>query len=161
MRVNSWKFILPFLGIFSIIVVVIGGFTVEQLIPIQLTINYSPQQFSFIKIWLKLALGLGVILPGLLLLSEVKNKPFRDSLGFYYLVLMAQLLSESLFRRWFSLSILVTIGILYTLFRIRQLWEIQQLPKTSKFSTGLVSMILLFWIANLVVILTISLPNIF
>jgi hypothetical protein len=92
------------------------------------------------------------------------NRPeFRKFLGFYLLVLIIQIVTEQIVSSlWFS-SLVVTIGTIYTAFRVWQLWQAKQFAIdiqrdrfTHKLMSGLLWLLILFWSSNLIMLLTLG-----
>ena len=138
------------------------GFGVKaQRLPFSAEIGFSEQQLLFLKWWVKLALIAGVLLP-LALCVQAGGKP--DSLmfwGSYLLVVAVQLISERVFSQWLVKSVVVPIGFCYTAFRLWQLLDgFTQLSLSRLAGVGFAGVVLL-WIANLVMLMTIAIPTVY
>ncbi|MEG3991561.1 hypothetical protein QUA13_31485 [Microcoleus sp. S28C3] len=121
----TWKTILSFIVSATVLTLMIGWLMVANLLPIQAAIDYSEAERSFVQIWLQVAIVIGLLLPGIAFLVWIRHPNLRAVFGFYLLVLAIQIVSEQIFSRVFSSSILVIIGTLYTAFRVWQLWQSQ------------------------------------
>ncbi|MCC5899059.1 MAG: hypothetical protein EA395_03995 [Phormidium sp. GEM2.Bin31] len=154
-------------------IVVTTGFIllVAQLIqwdvlPLATTLNYSPQDRQLIRIWLQLAGLMGILLPLLGLIGGWGDRQLRVILGYYFLVIIAQLVTEQVLTTLIFRSLVVPIGILYSLLRTGQLWQAhQQLQQRRhrpyrRLMLALIWILLAFWSANLLVLFGISLPTI-
>jgi hypothetical protein len=135
-------------------------------LPLTTTLNYSSQDRSLIRIWLLLAGLMGVLLPLVGLIGGWRDRQLRAILAYYFLVILAQLVTEQVVTNLYFPSLVVLIGILYTLWRTGQLWQAYQqlqrrhhLPHRRLILT-LIWILLAFWSANLLVLFGISLPAI-
>jgi hypothetical protein len=130
-----------------------------QRLPFTAEIGFSDQQWSFLRGWVKLALVAGVLLPIALYLQTWEQPSALAFWGSYLLIVAIQLLSERLFSRWTVSSVVVPIGFLYTAFRLWQLlYGFDQLSLSRWAWVGF-SGVILFWVANLVMLITIAIPT--
>lgn len=89
--------------------------------------RYSPHTLIPRRIWMRLAVVLTIILPGLALLICWRQLAARRLLVLYIGVLVVQILTELLFHQWkLPRGINYIIGFIYTSYRIWQLWCYQQ-----------------------------------
>ena len=87
---------------------------------------------------------------------------------FYLVVLIVQIVAESILSRVLFPRLVVITGTIYTVFRICQLWQGQQLVMAAAqinnhnliISSNLLWLLLFFWSSNLIVIFAVSWPNI-
>ncbi|MFB8788287.1 MAG: hypothetical protein U7123_05425 [Potamolinea sp.] len=160
----TWKTILSFIVGATLLTLLSGWLIVANLLPIQAAIDYSEAERSFLKIWLQVALVIGLLLPVIAFLVWIRHPNVRTVFGFYLLVLAVQIVSEQIFSHVFSSSILVIIGTIYTTFRVGQLWQSQQFLKVNaqsgnvrdRVSQSLLWLLLLFWSANLIFLLVVG-----
>lgn len=132
-----------------------------QHLPFTAEIGFSEQQWSFLKGWVKLALIVGVVLP-IVLWVGAWGQPFSMTFWEKYLLVVAvQLISERVFSQWLVPSIVVPIGFGYTAFRLWQLLDgFTQLSLSRLAEIGFVGVVL-FWMANLIMLTTIAIPTIY
>ncbi|MEG4586510.1 hypothetical protein QUA54_14990 [Microcoleus sp. MOSTC5] len=161
----TWKTILSFIVSATVLTLMSGWLMVANLLPIQATIDYSEAERSFVQIWLQVAIVIGLLLPGVAFLVWIRHPNLRAVFGFYLLVLAIQIVSEQIFSRVFSSSILVIIGPIYTAFRVWQLWQSKHFLRSigapsgkvgDRLAHGLLWILLLFWSANLIFLLVIG-----
>ena len=138
------------------------GFGVKaQRLPFSAEIGFSERQWLFLRWWVKLALVAGVLLPvalGIQASGQPSSLMFWES---YLLVVAVQLISERVFSQWLVSSVVVPIGFCYTALRLWQLLD----GFTSLFLSGLALVgfvgVVLFWVANLVMLITIAIPSVY
>jgi ribose/xylose/arabinose/galactoside ABC-type transport system permease subunit len=123
----TWKTILSFVLVATLLTILVGWLTTTEVLPIQQSIRYSNAGRNFIRIWLWVAIALGFILPSIAWIARIKRSQPRRILGFYLLVLVIQIVTEQISSRIGIPSLVVTVGTLHTAFRIWQLWQGQQL----------------------------------
>lgn len=160
----SWKTILSFIISATILTLLFGWLIKANILPIQTEINYSEAERNFVRIWIQIALVIGLLLPGVAFLVWIRHQKARTVFGFYLLVLAVQIITEQIANRVFSSSLLVIVGTIYTTFRVWQLWQGQQFFKVTAQSTnireqvaqGLLWLMLLFWSANLIFLLVVG-----
>ncbi|NQE34297.1 hypothetical protein [Microcoleus asticus] len=102
----TWKTILSFIVSATVLTLMSGWLMVANLLPIQAAIDYSEAERSFVQIWLQVAIVIGLVLPGVAFLVSIRHPNLRAVFGFYLLVLTIQIVSEQIFSRVFSSSIL-------------------------------------------------------
>jgi hypothetical protein len=138
------------------------GFGVKaQRLPFSAEIGFSEQQWSFLRWWVKLALVAGVLLPTVLWVQTWEQPSSLTVWGSYLLVVAVQLISERVFSQWLVSSVVVPIGFCYTAFRLWQLLDgFAQLSLSPLVWVGFVCVVL-FWIANLVMLMTIAIPTVY
>lgn len=160
----SWKTVLSFIVSATLLILLSGWLIKANLLPIHTEINYSEAERNFLKIWIQLALVIGVILPGVTFLIGIRQPKLRIVFGFYLLVVIIQLVTEQICSRVFSSSLLVIIGSIYTAFRVWQLWQELQFLKVNaqsanvseQIAPGVLWLMLLFWSANLIFLLVVG-----
>jgi hypothetical protein len=135
---------------------------------IKKAIDYSISQTNFIRVWLKIAVFLGLLLPGVAFFVWRRYPEPKKILGFYLVVLIIQIAAESIFSRVLFPSLVVITGTIYTVFRLWQLWQGQQLVNSGVQTNNhnpiifrsLLWLLLLFWSSNLIVLFTVAWPSI-
>lgn len=135
-----------------------------NILPIQTEIAYSEAEQSFLKIWIQVAIVIGLLLPVIAFLVWIRNPKLRTVFGFYLLVIAVQIVTEQICSRIFCSSLLVIIGTIYTTFRVWQLWQGQHFLRANAQSRnvsfavaqGLLWLMLLFWSANLIFLLVVG-----
>jgi hypothetical protein len=159
----NWKTVISFVLLATLLTILIGWIVSIKGLPISQTIHYNNAELQFIQIWIWIALAIGLMLPAIAFLLWFNRPELRKFLGFYLLVLVIQILTEQIVSSiWFS-SLVVTIGTIYTAFRVWQLWQGKQLAidiQLDRFShklmSGLLWLLLLFWSSNLIMLLTLG-----
>lgn len=161
----TWKTIFSFVLFATLLTILVGWLTTTEAFPIQKTIPFDTTERSFIKLWLNLAILIGLILPSVAWLVWIRNSQPRRILGFYLFVLIVQIITERVFIKIAFPSLVVTIGTLYTAFRLWQIWQGQQLLRQASWSSSgrklmnaLLWILGLFWGSNLIVLLTLVWP---
>lgn len=145
----------------TVICVGIGWLIQKQLIPFRTAIAFNRWQLTFLKVWVQIALVVGVIFPIILLFVFKNDALSRQFLLLYLLAVVIQLITEATFSRWLCSSIVVFIGTVYTLFRIMQVWEGMQLFIYPQPWLTIIWLIFLFWVANLIMLVFMAFPSIF
>ena len=161
LTINNWKSTSLFIAFVTIFIVLIAWLIQGSILPINRSLGYTTQEFQFIQFWLRLAVVIGIVLPFIGLLLSLGDRQTRKIWGFYLLAIAFQIPTEILFSRLFFPSIVVIVGTLYTAFRLWQLWEGQKFiaANPNKFVKILLQIVLLFWSANAIVLLTLNWPN--
>src|ERR687886_674805 len=158
---NRWLTVFLFIAIATLLSALVGWSVKKGALPLKPMMAFSSLQWQFMKIWVKVALGVGVILP-LIMLVAFWDKPIpRQFFSCYLLAVAVQLACEVSFSRWLCPSVVVIIGTLYTGFRIWQLWEGLHLFAYPMLWLGLLWLVLLFWVANLIMLVSMAIPSIF
>ena len=163
----TWKTILSFFVIATLLILLSSWLIKANLLPIQSEIKYSEAEQNFVNIWVKIALVIGLFLPGISFLVGLGNPQLRTVFGFYLLVIIIQIVTEQICSRVFSSSSLVIVGTIYTTFRVWQIWQGQQFLKLNtqsdilnfaSFSIApiLLWLMLLFWSANIIFLLVVG-----
>ena len=159
----NWKITLSFVLSATLLTILVGWLTINEVLPIQQNIQFSATEQNFLRVWLRLAIAISLILPSIAWLVWLKNPQARKILGFYLFVLLVQIVTEQVFSSIASPSIVVTIGTIYTVFRLWQLWQGQQLiyktaGNSSNFQlmSSLMWLLGLFWFSNLLMLLTLG-----
>jgi hypothetical protein len=136
------------------------------LLPIHRTIEYSETGLKFVRGWIQLAFPIGLVLPVIALLVWFKYPEPKTIFSFYFLLLVIQLITEQIVNSFWSPSLVVVVGSLYTVFRVWQLIQGLQLIKTAqqksqyKLVSSVLWLMLLFWLGNIIVLLTLAWPSI-
>lgn len=158
----TWKASISFVVVATLIVVLIGYLSSAGFLPINQTLKLGDGGVRFIRGWLKLAIAIGLMLPFVAFVFEIKRPELRKVFGFYLLVLVIQIITEQTFSQRWMPSLVVPIGTLYTTFRIWQLWQGLQLIRSKrrplpryKWLSGVLWVVFCFWVCNLVMLLTI------
>lgn len=119
--------------------------------------SYSPHNIIPIRIWMRLAVILTLVLPGLTLAICWRSLAARRLLVLYIGVLVVQILTETLFRQWqLPRGIYYIIGFIYTSHRLWQLWCYRQYIRSHqdpvKFRQNMVmatfNIDIIFWTLN-------------
>lgn len=137
-------------------------------LPIKKAMDYSTSETNFLKFWIKIAVVIGVLLPGVAFFVWHRYPEPRKIMEFYLVVLIVQIVTESILSRVLFPSLVVITGTIYTVFRICQLWQGQQLVMAAAqinnhnliIFSSLLWLLLLFLSSNLIVIFAVSWPNI-
>lgn len=159
--VNHWLTVFFFIAIATLLSAGVGWLVKKGKLPLKRRIAFSEAQWQFMRVWVKVALVVGVILPSVMLVAFWQESILRLFFSYYLLAVAVQLASEASFSRWFCPSIVVIIGTLYTGFRIWQLWSGLQLVAYRLPWLGLLWLVLLFWVANMIMLVTMGFPSIF
>lgn len=158
----NWKITLSFVLGATLLTILVGWLTIDGVLPIQQNIQFSINEQNFLRVWLGLAIAIGLILPSVAWLLWLKNPLARKILGFYLFVLLVQIVTEQVFSSIVVPSIVVTIGTVYTVFRLWQLWQGQLIYKTAgdlsppQLMNSLLWLLGLFWFSNLLMLLTLG-----
>jgi Gamma-glutamyltranspeptidase len=119
--------------------------------------TYSPHNIIPIRLWMRLAVILTLVLPGLTLAICWRSLAARRLLVLYISVLVVQILTETLFRQWqLPRGINYIVGFIYTSYRLWQLWCYRQYIHSHqdlvKFRQNMVmatfSIDIIFWTLN-------------
>lgn len=158
----AWKTSLTFVVLITFITMLIGWLSSVELFPIRQTIAYSNVESQFIRVWLWLAIVIGLVLPTAALIVWFKHSELRTIFGFYLLVLIIQIMTEQIISSVWLSSLVVVIGTLYTAFRVWQLWQGLRLIQTTQaesrhqFPRSVLWLLLLFWSSNFIMLLTLG-----
>ncbi len=164
----QWRSSIAFLILATGLTGLVGTLTNLGTLPIARDIDYSSAQAQFIGIWLGAAVLIGVVLPFVGIWVWRGDRQIRTILGFYLFVLIVQIITEQALSAFWFPSLVAVTGMIYTLFRVAQLWQArQQVLKTTppgqpsrRRFVRFLWILLVFWSLNLLVLLTISLPAI-
>ena len=158
---NSGLVITLFILVVTSIAIAYGFGVKAQRLPFSAEIGFNEQQLSFLRIWVKLALVIGVLLPIALCAQSWEQPGSLAFWGSYLVVVAVQLISERVFSQWLVSSVVVPIGFFYTAFRLWQLWDgFTQLSFSPLAWIGFGGVVL-FWTANLVMLMAIAIPTIY
>ncbi|MGL5941968.1 MAG: hypothetical protein ACRC2S_16660 [Waterburya sp.] len=160
MNANNWLIVFVFLAIATFLSAVYGWLVKKGNLPFRSEIGFNDAQVQFIKIWAKVALLIGVIIPVIMWLVFWNQPVIRQFFSCYLLAVVVQLASESSFKNIFCPSVVVIIGTIYTGFRIWQLWSGLHLINYQMPWLGLLWLIFLFWVANMIMLTTLAIPSI-
>ncbi|MDY6936592.1 MAG: hypothetical protein SWY16_02910 [Cyanobacteriota bacterium] len=151
---------IAFIVLATILSIGFGQWVKTGTLPFKAMMGFSPNQWQFMRVWVNVALAIGAIVP-LVMLVVLWDRPIvRHFLASYLVVLVVQLASEVSLSRWFVKSVFVPIGTLYTGFRVWQLWEGLHLTVYPQPWFGLLWLMLVFWAANLIMLLLMAIPSI-
>ena len=160
MNPNNWYTAWSFIAVATLLSISCGWFIKSDRLPIKSTLPFSDRQLKFMKVWVNVALLIGVIIPIIMLVVFWNRPTARQFFSCYLLVVGVQLGCETVFSRILCKSIVVIIGTLYTGFRIWQLWEGLHLTTYSQPWLSLLWLVLLFWVANMIMLTTLAIPTI-
>jgi hypothetical protein len=159
----TWTTILGFVLFATLLTSIVGWLTATEILPLRQGIQYSDAERDFLRIWLGLAIVIGVIVPAIAWVLWREQLTYQQILGFYLAALVIQIVTEQVFSSLGFPSLVVTIGTLYTLFRIWQIWQGYQLilavPDNSLIS-ALFGVLGLFWVGNVAFLLIVGWPSI-
>ena len=154
----TWKTVLAFIVSATLLILLSGWLIRANALPIQSEILYSKAEQNFVQVWIQIAISVGLLLPILAFLVRIRRSDARTVFGFYLLVLVIQIVTEQFCSRIFSRSLSVLIGTLYTGFRLWQLWQgcriLKMNPRLDQLTQSLLWLLLFFWSANLIFLLT-------
>jgi hypothetical protein len=159
----TWETSFSFVGIATLFVIAIAWFISLKILPISTELKYSEAGLRFIKVWIWLAIAIGIVMPGIAFVIWFDRPEYRDVFGFYLLVLAIQILIEQITAKSLFSSLVVPIGTIYTIFRLWQIWQGQQLIQTNtqdglnyNLAIAVLWLLLLFWSSNLIMLLTLG-----
>ncbi len=158
---NRWLTVFLFIAIATLLSALVGWLVKKGALPLKPMMAFSSLQWQFMRVWVKVALVVGVILPLVMLVAFWDNSIPRQFFSCYLLAVAVQLACEASFSRLLCKSVVVIIGTFYTGFRIWQLWEGLHLVAYPMLWLGLLWLILLFWVANLIMLVSMAIPSIF
>ncbi|MBE9060756.1 hypothetical protein [cf. Phormidesmis sp. LEGE 11477] len=131
------------------------------------TIEFADGGVRFIRVWMNLAIAIGVILPAAAFVIGFRQAIARKIFGFYSLLLSIQIVTEQILSQIWMPSLVITVGTLYTAFRVWQLWQglrlihsAQKQRSRHKLLTSILWLVFCFWFSNLVMLLTLAWPTI-
>ena len=163
----TWKTTLLFVTCATLLLWPLNWLMLGDTLLIKKAIDYSISQTNFIRVWLKIVVVLGLLLPGVAFFVWWRYPEPRKIMGFYLVVLIVQIVAESILSRVLFPSLVVITGTIYTIFRIWQLWQGQQLVMAAAQTnnqnlifSSLLWLLLLFWSSNLIVLFTVAWPSI-
>lgn len=161
MAVNNGVVITLFILVITSLAIGYGFGVKAQRLPFSAEIGFSEGQWTFLRGWVKLALVAGVLVPIALCVEAWGQPSSMRFWGGYLLVVAVQLISERVFSQWLVSSVVVPIGFCYTTFRLWQLLDgVTQLSLSPLTWVGFVCVVL-FWLANLVMLATIAIPTVY
>ena len=160
MNPNNWSVAWSFILAATLLSVVFGWSVERGWLPLRSMMAFSDRQWQFMRIWVNVALSIGVIVPLILLIVFWSDPVLRQFWSCYLLVVAIQLGSEIGLSRTLCKSVVVIIGTLYTGFRIWQLWAGMPLLANARPWLSLMWLVLLFWIANIIMLFTLAIPSI-
>ena len=160
MNPNNWFTVFSFCAIATCLSVSYGWLVKQGKLPFNSVMAFNDAQWQFIKVWVNIALLIGVILPVVMWIVFWEQPVIRAFFNCYLLVLTVQLASEISLSRTLCKSVFVIIGTLYTGFRIWQL-----LSGLYSFTLplpwlALLWLVFLFWVANMIMLTTMAIPSI-
>lgn len=159
----TWRIIVLFVLFATLLTIVVGLLTKTGKLPIQHRLVFSDAGQRFMRVWIQLAISLGIVLPGIAWVVWLKHPQPHQILNLYLVVLLIQIVTEQIASSIGISSLVVTIGTVYTMFRLWQLWQGQQLLDQVVWSSfnqnlmlGLLCLLGLFWFSNLIMLLTLG-----
>lgn len=158
---NRWLTVFLFVAIATLLSALVGWLIKKGALPLLPMMNFNSIQLQFMRVWVKVALVIGVILPFVMLVAFWDESIPRQFFSCYLFAVAVQLASEASFSRWLCKSVVVIIGTLYTGWRIWQLWEGLHLFPYPMLPLSLLWLVLLFWVANLIMLVFMAIPSIF
>ena len=105
----TWKTTLLFIVLATLVVILLGWPTSIGILPISQMINYSDAGLRFIRVWILLAIAIGLIVPTITFVIWFKYPEIRKIFGLYLLVLIIQIVTEQIVSIWLP-SLVVIIG---------------------------------------------------
>ena len=160
MKPNNWFTVLAFCAVATFLSVSYGWLVEKEKLPLNSVIAFNDTQTQFIEVWAKVAGLLGIILPIVMWIVFWDKPIVRNFFSCYLVAVVVQLASETGFSRTLCKSVVVIIGTLYTVFRIWQLWSGLHLIIYPQPWLALLWLVLLFWVANIIMLTTMAIPSI-
>lgn len=160
MNPNNWLTVFSFIALATLLSVSYGWLVKKEKLPFNSVMAFSDAQWQFMKVWVKVALLLGVILPLVMWVIFGDQPVLRQFFNCYLLAVVVQLASEISLSRIFCKSVVVIIGTLYTGFRIWQLWSGLHSFTYPQPWLGLLWLVFFFWAANIIMLTTMAIPSI-
>ncbi|MGF1588186.1 MAG: hypothetical protein ACFCU7_02900 [Pleurocapsa sp.] len=161
MNPHNWLTVCLFCAIATLLSVIYGWLVKKGKLPFKSVMAFSDDQLQFMKVWVGVAVLLGVILPVIMWVFFWDRPVLRIFFSCYLLAVVVQLASETSFSRTLCKSVVVIIGTLYTGFRIWQLWSGLHLIIYPQPWLALLWLVFLFWVANMIMLTTMAIPSIF
>jgi hypothetical protein len=84
----TWKTTLLFVTFATLLLLPINWLILSDTLPLKKTIDYSTLETDFIRVWIKIAVVIGLLLPGLGFLVWRQYPEPRKILGLYLVVLI-------------------------------------------------------------------------
>jgi hypothetical protein len=163
-----WKPTLTFFLVATFLILFIGWLVLGGSLPLKTIADYSDLERNTIRVFLSIAVLLGIILPAIAFFVWFRKPQPRRILGFYLLVLVVQVITEMILSQALFPSIVVLIGTIYTAYRVWQLWQgqhwlttsiVQFHPRHQKTLLVLLWLLLVFWSSNLIMLLIVGWPS--
>ena len=161
MNPNNWFTVLYFCAIATLLSASYGWLVKQEKLPFNLVMAYTDAQFKFIKAWINVALLLGIIIPIVIWIALWDITSVRTFFHYYLFAVAVQLASERILNLTLCTSAVVISGTLYTGFRIWQLWSGLHSSAYQQPWLLLFWSVLLFWVANMIMLITVAIPSIF
>ncbi|WP_257237211.1 hypothetical protein [Nostoc sp. 'Peltigera malacea cyanobiont' DB3992] len=92
----TWKTTFLFMVLATLVVILVGWLTSIGILPISQMINYSDAGLRFIRVWILLAIAIGLIVPTITFVIWFKYPEIRKIFGLYLLVLIIQIVTEQI-----------------------------------------------------------------
>ena len=156
----NWSVVWSFCAIATILSFLYGWSVKQEILPFQPVMAFSEREWQFMKIWVNIALVLGIIIPAILWIVFWQESSLQNFFSCYLVAVAIQLVSEIGLSRILCKSVVVIIGTLYTGFRLWQLWSGLDLITNSQSWLSLFWLVCFFWIANMTMLITIAIPSI-
>ena len=160
MNPNNWFGVGVFIVIATLLSTTFGQLVTQDRLPFKAVMAYSDRQQQFMKIWVNVALVVGIIIPAIMSFFFWHTPIINQFFACYLLVVIVQLGSEIGLSRILCKSVVVIIGTLYTAFRIWQLGAGLELMSDRQPGLSFLWLVLLFWVANLIMLITLAIPSI-
>jgi hypothetical protein len=93
----TWKTILGFVLFATLLTSIVGWLTAMGTLPLRQGIDYSDAERNFLRIWLGLAIVIGILVPAIAWLIWHEQLTYHQILGFYLAALAIQILTEQVF----------------------------------------------------------------
>ena len=160
MNPNNWFTVGTFIVIATLLSMAFGWSVKQDRLPFKAVMAFSDRQWQFMQVWVKVALLIGIVIPAVMSLFFWHTPVLDRFFACYLLAVVVQLGCEIGLSRILCKSVVVIIGTLYTGFRIWQLGAGLELMGDRQPWLGLLWLVLLFWVANLVMLITLGIPSI-
>ena len=160
MNPNNWFTVSTFIIMATVLSTGFGLLVQQERLPVRSLMAFGDRQWQFMKVWVNVALLIGIILPLIMAIAFWQTPGISQFFACYLLAVAVQLGCEIGLSRILCKSVVVVIGTLYTVFRIWQLGAGLTLIGDRQPWLGLLWLVLLFWIANLIMLITLAIPSI-
>lgn len=156
----TWNITISFILLATLFTLLVGWLTITRKVPIQLKLVFSEAGSRFMRVWIVLAISIGIVLPSVAWLVWHDSSQPHHFLSLYLVTLFIQIVTEQIAGSIGISSLVVPIGTIYTMFRLWQLWQGQPLMntaiETNSLLIGLWWLLSLFWFSNLIMLFTLG-----